>query len=497
MTLRPKIAVSQIRGLIATIIALAVIQPSAGRHLNNAETTITGTVQTLDSRGVSGVRLVLVLPSGEQRYTQTNPFGNFRFDRVPAGQSVTITPTKKRMRFDSQTVTPTGPVEMSFIALAERTMFALDTSFGVGGKVTTDFGANDRAYVILPQQDGRFVVVGSSNLRPAIARYHADGSLDMSFGSGGKIVSQNLTTAIDLNVKPGALSLDNKVLVGGRTANFDFAIERRLSSGDVDPRFGTDGLVTLDFSSGSVDEVKALAVQSDGKIVVVGTILVGGSDRAIGVVRLLEDGSIDTSFGTDGRAVANTQNLDDPRAVSLQKDGKIVICGIQQNSRQMVVRFNTNGTLDTGFGINGIAVATRVNLQGYDLAIQRNGKISGIGEGLARYNADGTLDDAFNGPTGGFGVPSVELQAIATRSDGLIVVAGRSFQFGPGGGDFGVALIHPFTGQILSRIETDILSQRFEDPKDIQMLGDDTILVAGYVVPSSLSDFAIVKYVNF
>jgi hypothetical protein len=79
----------------------------------------------------------------------------------------------------------------------------------------------------------------------------------------------------------------------------------------------------------------------------------------------------------------------------------------------------------------------------------------------------------------------------------LILAAGRSFQSATTGGDFGLVLLHPYTGQLLNRIDTDILTNRFEDPKDILVQPDGKILVAGYVAPTTLTDFAIVRYVRF
>ncbi len=149
----------------------------------------------------------------------------------------------------------------------------LDPSFGSGGKVITPFGSStDNANAVAIQSDGKIVAAGSSsngsNLDFAVARYSTDGSLDTSFGSGGKV-----TTAIGSSTDNGtavAIQPDGKIIVAGSTfitgSGNDFALVRYNTDGTLDPSFGSGGKVITAISSGN-DSVTAVVIQSDGRIV--------------------------------------------------------------------------------------------------------------------------------------------------------------------------------------------------------------------------------------
>lgn len=454
---------------------------------------VTGTVLTLDGRGVVGARVVATVAGQEPQFTQTNTAGRFRFPDLPTGQSCTFTVTHKVLTFDPRTITITGASDLAIIAKPTNTNLGLDQSFGTGGKVTTDLGGQDRALSVFGQSDGKIVIVGTANNQGAIARYLPDGSLDQTFGTGGKVIASNLTMAVDLNIKPGALQADNKILIVGRNSTSDFMIDRHDVTGALDPSFGTGGVVTLEFGSGSTDLAKTVAVQADGKIVVAGTTNFGVTTTAMGIARFNSDGSLDTGFGTGGKTVVDTPAVDDPRVIVFQGDGKIVIGALMSSSRPMAVRLNADGTVDTSFGANGIFTATHSG-GGYDVALQRDGQIMLIGEGLVRLTTNGVIDTSLGGTNGVIGVPSTELQTVALRSDGVILAGGRGFIQG-NDGNFGLALIHPFTGQIIRSVETDVVTQRFDDPKDILVQPDGRIVMVGYTVPITTGDFALVRYV--
>src|SRR5437870_3563768 len=148
----------------------------------------------------------------------------------------------------------------------------LDPSFGAGGQVLTDFGGGDGARALALQADGRIVVAGRScpsTWRFALARHDADGTLDPSFGGGGRVLT-NFAGRDEASAL--ALQSDGKIVVAGFSGaggRQDFAVARYNPDGSLDPSFGSGGRVLTDF--GGDDEASALALQSDGKIVVAGS----------------------------------------------------------------------------------------------------------------------------------------------------------------------------------------------------------------------------------
>ena len=210
--------------------------------------------------------------------------------------------------------------------------------------------------------------------------------------------------------------------------------------GDLDTSFDTDGKVTTAIGSG-LDAATSIALQSDGKIVVAGQSVIGGNDD-FAVVRYNTDGSLDTSFGTDGKVTtAIGAGSDAASSIALQSDGKIVVAGysvIGGIKNFAVVRYNTNGSLDTSFGTGG-KVTTAIGNGGdiaYSIALQSDGKIVVAGYSLiaefgdfsvVRYNTNGSLDTSFG--TGGkvttaIGAGNDFANSMALQSDGKIVVVG-------------------------------------------------------------------------
>ena len=193
----------------------------------------------------------------------------------------------------------------------------LDATFGIGGKVITDFFGNDVIQSLVIQSDGKIVVGGGSYSSPetgdfALARYNTDGSLDATFGIGGKVTTSfgsGVATVWSLaiyNSGPDA----GKILAAGDTTAFgpnDFALARYNADGTLDTAFGAGGKVTTNIAGGSSDQVFAVALQSDHKIVVAGTSNpnAGGSwDFAL--ARYNADGTLDTTnFGAGGKVLTD------------------------------------------------------------------------------------------------------------------------------------------------------------------------------------------------
>jgi uncharacterized delta-60 repeat protein len=288
----------------------------------------------------------------------------------------------------------------------------------------------------------------------------ADGQLDPTFGSGGKVRS-SVGLAFDI-VGAVAIQEDGKIVVVGSSSNsvtgFDFAVARYTVDGKFDTSFGSGGTVTRDFQR-SDDRAVAVAIQGDGKIVLAGTVNVPGpnthSDFA--VIRVHADGRLDQTFGVEGWAMADLGSNFFERATSvvLQRDEKIVVGGETFVSRFEtdfgLVRFNANGSIDRSFGVDGIVKQnfgpdTSATVRG--LAVQRddNGVIAGdkiiavgyagnpglnrpLDFALVRYNPDGSLDPTFG--SGGLVTTDIGgghdlVNAVALQPDGKIVVAGGS-----------------------------------------------------------------------
>jgi uncharacterized delta-60 repeat protein len=313
---------------------------------------------------------------------------------------------------------------------------SLDPTFGFGGKVITDMGhwwEEPRAVGILP--DGRIVVAGQRFMPPessALACYNPDGSLDVSFGDGGKIVGRYFVAVRDM-----AIQADGRIIVAGGSG-LTFGFVRFNPDGTLDASFGSGGTVVIPatFFYGAT----SVTLQSDGRIVAAGA-SVGESNEDFTLVRLLGDGSLDPTFGTAGVVRTNLLGYEFANRVAIAPDGRIVAAG---NSRERpnkqpdhvaLVRYNPDGSLDPSFGEGGkvtTELGDTISLTG--LVIQPDGRIivSNASEDfeLVRYNSNGSLDSTFgsNGVvTTNFYNRHDEVHALALVSNDRLMAAGTSF----------------------------------------------------------------------
>jgi uncharacterized delta-60 repeat protein len=279
-------------------------------------------------------------------------------------------------------------ISASNVAVARYTPAgALDPTFGDDGFVTTDFGSSEQASAAAVDALGRIVVAGFSGDDLALARYTPDGILDQTFGIDGTVKTDlgSFDSAFDL-----ALTPSGKILVGGRSGG-DFALARYNTDGTLDAAFGTDGTTTTDF--GGTDQAFALALDPSGRAV-----LAGQGSGQFGVARYNADGSLDSTFGSGGKLT--TTFLDEASAVAfglvIQPDGKIAAGGGMGSatvaSRFAIVRYLPNGSLDSSFGVDGKVTTTFDSARSgaNDLVLQPEGKLVAIGGtatdfALARY----------------------------------------------------------------------------------------------------------------
>jgi uncharacterized delta-60 repeat protein len=332
-----------------------------------------------------------------------------------------------------------------FALVRYNTDGSLDTSFGTGGVVLTDFGSRDQAVALVLQPDGKFVAAGFSGSDFALASYNPDGSLDTTFGSGGKVTT-NLGSTID-QAWALVLQADGKLVAAGTTGDGStdsFGLARYNANGTLDTSFGSGGIVTTRFGS-SQQRATALVLQPDGKLVAAGGVNFGGGNFDFALARYNPDGSLDATFGGTGKVMVDFGNSGDDgaQALALQPDGKILAAGTVNwtsapSAQFGLIRLNPDGSLDGTFGSGGKVLTGVGGAAGFNsLLLQADGKIIAGGSrcltridcdfALARYNSDGSLDATFgNGGIvitvwgGGEDYPN----GLAMQSDGKIVAAG-------------------------------------------------------------------------
>lgn len=409
--------------------------------------SISGTV-TINSVGMSGVTVTLT--GADPASTTTDSSGNYSFSGAAVG-SYTLTASKQCSTFNPAginiTVNDANLTGNNFTMAMPSG--SLDPTFGTCGVVTTTVGNHSaQANAVAIQSNGKIVAAGyaytGSNYDIAVVRYNTNGSLDTTFGTGG-IVTTPVGSGHDYARAIGIQS-DGKIVVAGYASNgsnYDFAVVRYATNGSLDTTFGAGGIVTTPV--GSLDDfANGLGIQSDGKIVVAGETSVTGSNDDFAVVRYNTDGSPDITFGTGGIVTTSVgSGTDGAYAMGIQSDGKIVLGGYSSNDFA-VVRHTANGSLDTAFGTGGIVTTDFGDHSSWarSLRLQSDGKIVVAGQShvsgayvftLLRYNTDGTLDTTFDGNSGtGNGIVTTsisgadddEAYALAIQSNGKLVAGG-------------------------------------------------------------------------
>jgi uncharacterized delta-60 repeat protein len=370
----------------------------------------------------------------------------------------------------------------------------LDALFGNGGIALSSPSGSPYSYPgdVVVQPDGKVLVAGDClcpNGGSVLVRYLPGGSLDPNFGHEG-IVSIALPSSTN-GGSALALLPDGRILVGGdsgvaASSQTSFTLWRFQSNGSLDTSFGTGGFATTKFGADS-SHIDALAVQSDGKIDAAGGVANADGTGALALVRYQPEGSLDTSFGTQGKVLTSTSDVyPGASALALQADGKLIVGGptdVQPSDARAIYRYQPSGALDKTFGTGG-KVTTPTNVAASGVAIQTDGKIVVVGGGAARYNPGGSLDQSFG--SGGI-VSSVgagtSAYEVALEPDGDIVTGGFADN---GNGLFAVARLKPDGSHDSSFGNAGLVTTGFGPPyQDVQLthmalLPDGRILVDGF-----------------
>jgi uncharacterized delta-60 repeat protein len=297
------------------------------------------------------------------------------------------------------------------------------------------------------QTDQKIVVAGecevNNNNGFAVARYNPDGTLDTSFDGDGRVVTK--FNVFNDAAEAVAIQSDGKIVVAGTSdsavagQDTHMAAVRYNTDGSLDASFGSGGKTVI--SVGEEDGVQGVAIQSDGKIVLGGFVSLAGGELGIAVVRLNSNGTPDSSFGSGGKVTTFVSNDDFGVGVAIQPNGKIVMAGstgFGGSIKFLLVRYNSNGSLDSSLAGNGIVITQIGNPNAFAdaMALQADGRIliggqaDAGGVALARYNTDGSLDTSFDGDgriltntTTGL----ANVSGLALQTDGRIIAAGSLF----------------------------------------------------------------------
>ncbi|MEI6945987.1 MopE-related protein [Paraflavisolibacter sp. H34] len=304
----------------------------------------------------------------------------------------------------------------------DATFNSSDIGFGQGD------GPNDALNKTVVLSNGKILMVGDftsydGTTRNRIARLNADGTLDATFNAG----SGANGPIYDLLVQP-----DGKILIGGSFTNYNFSLTHKGYYTKNVARLNADGTLdpTFDPGYGPDEYVTTLALQPDGKVLIGGLFNNYHTSGATGLARLNTDGSLDATFNAGGSGLNRNSNYNEMiYAMAVQSDGKILVGGqfstFNGTSRNNIARLNSNGTLDATFN-PGTGTNSSVNA----FALQSDGKILVGGpfttyngsakNNLVRISSTGALDATFTTGSG----PNAMVYSLALQSDGKVYIGG-------------------------------------------------------------------------
>jgi uncharacterized delta-60 repeat protein len=429
-----------------------------------------------------------------------------------AGQAIAQQPDGKLVVAGSLEV---GVDDNAFLLARYNPDGSLDTSFDGDGWLTTNLSpGNDALFAVALPEDGKILVAGSTESSGesefALARYTADGNLDTSFDGDGWLITdfgEGEGAATSLALQP-----DGKIVAAGFAQSpfipydNDIAAARYLPGGSLDASFSDDGTLLVNYSNTS-EVGNSIALQPDGNLVLAGTVIttgIGWSEYAWIVLRINPDGSLDNTFGELGQVTTDFYDGGGPESATgilLQPDGKILAVGWANNNTSglkvfALARYNQDGSLDTSFDEDGMAVSILSfdDYFGEAVELLPDGKILLAGSVnyvmntdyesafiLARFTSGGALDTSF----GSQGLVSLLFETYGNQCgdmllqpDGQIVLAGSS------AGDLALARFSPDGSLDISfdldgKVVTDITVMS-EGARSVAIQPDGMIVVGGF-----------------
>ncbi|MEZ5428445.1 MAG: hypothetical protein R2747_19400 [Pyrinomonadaceae bacterium] len=319
----------------------------------------------------------------------------------------------------------------AFAAMRLNTDGTLDTGFSDDGVVITQYSAFNQVEKLLIQPDGRIILGGTRHFGQndfAMVRYNTNGSLDTSFDGDGGAASPINIISEDFG-KDMVLQTDGKIVMVGSTAAdqnspTDIGIIRRNVNGSLDTSFNGTGILRVQFPNVNAG-AEAVLIQNDGKIVI-GGFLFTGINNALLLMRFNPNGFLDTTFGTNGLTLTPVNSSNNSiRTLAQQSDGKILA-----GSQNLIARYSLNGILDGTFGNSGLVTAPQT-VQEIIVTEGDRFMIGGsVGSAVAasRFNSDGNIDTSFNN-TGTFSASATGSScfgsSIALQNDGKIIIGGN------------------------------------------------------------------------
>ena len=346
-------------------------------------------------------------------------------------------------------------------------------------------------------------------------------SLDPTFGNGGLVVTDIAGDFDDVN----SITVDsqNRIVAAGYTrngTNYDFALFRYTASGDLDDTFGADGIVSIDIS-GNFDQANSVAIDADGRIVAAGAARNNDGYSYFALVRYLENGQPDLSFGNDGIVSTDILSNDLCESCAIDSDGRIVVAGQASDGIYgyfAVARYEESGDLDTTFGTGGMITTDfgRKQDHAYSCALDSQGRIvvAGIAAntdfrsdfGIARYLENGDLDNSFGGDgrvTTDIGVGDHVAWSCAVDSQDRVIVAGRTHNGGTTYeyNDFAVAryLVNgdPDTSFGSGGLVITDFSGSYDHALSVVVDNEGRVIAAGYAENTEGNhDFALARYLD-